>query len=442
MAEVEAKPTTPPGPSPDATPAWFIAGPDLSSVGERRERNARDQVIAQLQTIFPETSTEDLAAAVVIGGDLQVIVDRILAMQAQDDAEAAVAATESSAGSSSSATPGPTRRVRFAAKMATSEPRQPMEQMTLAGTDAPPPPGILVTNGKAKASSAAAAAGGTGSRAGSSVDQFTDEQLADQMAASGITVEPTPGSARGARRDGSSVLGATLGGVLQNGTLDKLKTQSVEHLAAGALKLNARIIKTSNVLEEGLLTDKIVTLFVIEVRQLAFCWEVKRRYSEFYRFHELLVLQWTDLPPLPPKLLFSQECDDLAERMMALDSYLRALLASPALALSPLVCTFLDAIDVNSFRGQMLPRCVLRRASARMCRRALHLLTDRVCPRTQAAANGGGPWRSRRGNGAAGGGAPLRATAQATRPILRARAAGVWSSHDGSTGGGGRLSTT
>lgn len=382
----------PPGPCPDATPAWFIAGPDLSSVGERRERNARDQVIAQLQTIFPETSTEDLAAAVVIGGDLQVIVDRILAMQAQDDAEAAVAATESGTGSSSSSTtPGPTRRVRFAAKMATSEPRQPMEQMTLAGPDAPPPPGILVTNGKAKAMAAAAAAGGTPgqSRAGSSMDQFTDEQLADQMAASGITVEPTPGSARGARRDGSSALGATLGGVLQNGTLDKLKTQSVEHLAAGALKLNARIIKTSNVLEEGLLTDKIVTLFVIEVRQLAFCWEVKRRYSEFYRFHELLALQWADLPPLPPKLLFSQECDDVAERMMALDSYLRALLASPALALSPLVCTFLDAIDVNSFRVQMLPRYVRRRASARMCRPALRLLTDRVCSHPQAAANGG-----------------------------------------------------
>lgn len=382
----------PPGPCPDATPAWFIAGPDLSSVGERRERNARDQVIAQLQTIFPETSTEDLAAAVVIGGDLQVIVDRILAMQAQDDAEAAVAATESGTGSSSSSTtPGPTRRVRFAAKMATSEPRQPMEQMTLAGPDAPPPPGILVTNGKAKAMAAAAAAVGTPgqSRAGSSMDQFTDEQLADQMAASGITVEPTPGSARGARRDGSSALGATLGGVLQNGTLDKLKTQSVEHLAAGALKLNARIIKTSNVLEEGLLTDKIVTLFVIEVRQLAFCWEVKRRYSEFYRFHELLALQWADLPPLPPKLLFSQECDDVAERMMALDSYLRALLASPALALSPLVCTFLDAIDVNSFRVQMLPRYVRRRASARMCRPALRLLTDRVCSHPQAAANGG-----------------------------------------------------
>ena len=39
-----------------------------------------------------------------------------------------------------------------------------------------------------------------------------------------------------------------------------------------------------------------------------------------------------------------------------LDTYLRALLAYPAIALSPLVCTFLDAVDVSSFRAQMLPR--------------------------------------------------------------------------------------
>ena len=35
-----------------------------------------------------------------------------------------------------------------------------------------------------------------------------------------------------------------------------------------------------------------------------------------------------------------------------LDTYLRALLAYPAIALSPLVCTFLDAVDVSSFRAQ------------------------------------------------------------------------------------------
>ena len=85
-------------------------------------------------------------------------------------------------------------------------------------------------------------------------------------------------------------------------------------------------------------------------------WEVARRYSEFYQFHELLSLQWEELPQLPPKLLFSTECDDLAQRMMELDAYLRNLLAYPGLALSPLVTTFLDGIDVSSFRAQILPR--------------------------------------------------------------------------------------
>ena len=59
--------------------------------------------------------------------------------------------------------------------------------------------------------------------------------------------------------------------------------------------------------------------------------------------------------PLPPKLLFSQEVEDVAQRMLELDEYLKALLASPAVALSPLTCTFLDAVDCHSFRAQMLP---------------------------------------------------------------------------------------
>ena len=94
----------------------------------------------------------------------------------------------------------------------------------------------------------------------------------------------------------------------------------------------------------------------VQVKQLHFKWEIRRRYSEFFRFHELLSLEWAHLPELPPKMLFSQDVPDIAARMMDLDTYLRALLASPAVALSPLVCTFLDAIDVNSFRVQMLPR--------------------------------------------------------------------------------------
>ena len=48
-----------------------------------------------------------------------------------------------------------------------------------------------------------------------------------------------------------------------------------------------------------------------------------------------------------------------------LDAYLRALLASPSLALSPLVCTFLDALDARSFRAQLLPRLAQMEAEQR-----------------------------------------------------------------------------
>ena len=87
-------------------------------------------------------------------------------------------------------------------------------------------------------------------------------------------------------------------------------------MGAGALSVSARIAKTSNELESGYLSEKVVTFFVVEVRQLGIQWEVRRRYSEFHRFHELLSLQWSDLPTLQPKLLFSQECDDVAQRMV------------------------------------------------------------------------------------------------------------------------------
>jgi hypothetical protein len=88
-----------------------------------------------------------------------------------------------------------------------------------------------------------------------------------------------------------------------------------------------------------------------------------RRYSDFDKFHELLALQRSDLTTLPPKLLFTQECTDLAQRMLELDAYLRALLASPAVALSPLLCTFLDAVDAQTFKLQTLPRAAAKASS-------------------------------------------------------------------------------
>lgn len=338
--------TIEPGPTPDATPAWFIAGPDLSTIGERRERSARDQMLATLHQIFPDTSTQDLAEAVQVGGDLTVIVERVLAMQAAAEANAGLGTAGES---SSSPCPGPKRRVHFAPSMATSDPAPTagglaVEQMT---AELPPSEAGSSTDVHGPLLHA-----GTGT-----MDRLTDEELNEQMAASGIMPEPTAGSARGAVVDQEWASGLSIGAALQGGTLEELKTQSVRQLAHGALRIDARVIKTANELEEGMLTSKIVTLFVVEVRQLGFRWEIRRRYSEFHRFHELLSLQWAELPQLPPKLILSQEAEDVAERMMQLDAYLRALLLSPALALSPLVCTFLDAIDIQSFRSQMLPRC-------------------------------------------------------------------------------------
>ena len=67
--------------------------------------------------------------------------------------------------------------------------------------------------------------------------------------------------------------------------------------------------------------------------------------------------QWEELPEMPPKLFFSKAegagGEDIAERMVKLDGYLKSLLGTPALALSPPVCAFLDAVDVQSFRAQL-----------------------------------------------------------------------------------------
>lgn len=63
-----------------------------------------------------------------------------------------------------------------------------------------------------------------------------------------------------------------------------------------------------------------------------------------------------------------------------LDTYLRALLASPAVALSPLVCTFLDGIDVQSFRAQMLPRLQQMEAADAAQQRPLTVPTQEEAP--------------------------------------------------------------
>jgi len=310
------------------TPAWFISGPSLASVGEQRAAAQRESALATLKAVFPAATPVQLTNALNAGGDLTTIVDRLLAEQFVEEIEAQPQAPDpevaaagprqseagpSDASASGSDRRGPKRRVRFQTTSA-------VDPMDADGT--------------------------------ADMSRCSDEELCEQMASSGISSEPTAGSARAASGGASEALDE----LLRAGTLDTLRLTPPGSLARGALKLSGRVVKTANELEAGLVGEKIVTKFVIECTQLSFRWEVSRRYSEFHHFHELLALQWDDLPPLPPKLLLSQGADDVAQRMLELDGYLVKLLATPAVALSPLVCTFLDALDLQSFRAQLLPR--------------------------------------------------------------------------------------
>ena len=56
------------------------------------------------------------------------------------------------------------------------------------------------------------------------------------------------------------------------------------HVPYNAVEAMARVVRTANELEQRLTGEKIVTKFVIEVKQLGYTWEVARRYSEWAAF--------------------------------------------------------------------------------------------------------------------------------------------------------------
>ena len=181
------------------------------------------------------------------------------------------------------------------------------------------------------------------------------------------------GSARGALSPTGSRLVAAM--EPYQASQVELGHMTLRQLGEGPLRLTARIARTVNELEESLIGgDKVVTQYVIEVRQLGFTWEVTRRYSQFATFNETLSFHWVrrpshytplgrrltphlhpphtrftplliplqvDLPELPPKRFFATECDDLAERMMQLERYLKVLhlLATPHNTLNSRCCT-------------------------------------------------------------------------------------------------------
>ncbi|KAL1522412.1 hypothetical protein AB1Y20_017402 [Prymnesium parvum] len=280
-------------PSPQS-PSWFIASSDLTTLGEKRAQETRVRTALQsLQQVFPTCTEARLRSAIACGGDLGAVVNRLLEQQVDS-----------------------------------AMPDQ-------GGPSSPPARAAAVEQMK--------------------LDEDVDARLSEEMASSGLGDPSVPGSARASQlNDDDTSLTTAIGEI----SAENLAAQSVAQLSNGTLKISARVTRTFNELEDRglMLGDKIVTKFVINVEQLGFKWEVARRYSEFCKFHDLLSLQWTDLPSLPPKFLFVQECTDIAARMLDLDGYLRELLASPAIALCPLLCAFLDAIDAQSFRSQTLPR--------------------------------------------------------------------------------------
>ena len=101
-------------------------------------------------------------------------------------------------------------------------------------------------------------------------------------------------------------------------------------------QIRATIVSTSNQLEEEpwMPVRGIITMFRIQVRHGdERQWDVLRRYTDFNELHLHLTRAFdpATVPPLPPKLLINSD-ESIAERYLELDTYLRALLASPLLS--------------------------------------------------------------------------------------------------------------
>ena len=110
--------------------------------------------------------------------------------------------------------------------------------------------------------------------------------------------------------------------------------------------LVARVVATTNRPPADSFTLRsTVTLYRIHVRQFADStrsWCVLRRYSEFVELHEVLLRSIGLLPTLPPKLVVNT-AESLADRYLALDAYVRSLLAMPSVAEHARLRSFLGA---------------------------------------------------------------------------------------------------
>ena len=205
------------------TPSWFIADSSCNTIESQRAEKVKEEQVMELQQMFPETPIDQLKAALAEGGDLNEVASRLLA------------------GASAAAAP-------VGLSMMTQDTAPPSE---LAGAS--------VTGGAE-----------------------SDRELA--LAAARAEVAAVGSARESALSPTGQRLGSAVQPFAQQAPVD-LAQQTVRQLAEGPLRLSARIARTVNEMEETLVGgEKVVTRFIIEVRQLGFTWEVARRYSQFVTF--------------------------------------------------------------------------------------------------------------------------------------------------------------
>ena len=131
--------------------------------------------------------------------------------------------------------------------------------------------------------------------------------------------------------------------------------------------LTIQIVSTVNKLsdEPWLPVQGIVTLFRIQVKADDQTWEVQRRYSDFNELNQRLAKAFGEaaLPELPPKLLLNSD-DDIAERYLELDAYLRKLLQITNIARNYRLLEFLGIAKQGVRYGVRNYECALLRTDA------------------------------------------------------------------------------
>ena len=104
------------------------------------------------------------------------------------------------------------------------------------------------------------------------------------------------------------------------------EASSSGRLSGGGASINDRpslsIVSTSNAIESG----EMVRRFVVQLEVGDRRWEITRRYSDFFELERRLAAAFGSaaMPEFPPRLLRNSD-DDIADRMVQLDAWLRAL---------------------------------------------------------------------------------------------------------------------